>query len=193
MVNVKLRYLVRERSRHGKLFIYVRIPGRKNLRLLVDDLNDPNFAEAYAAALRGEQWRPRAPEANATTARAQKALPGTLRALCEDYFAYLVKDPRVSKRTKYTRRQHLEHVCREPTKPGAPYVMGDVPTRKFGPTHVIAVRDRKLSTPEAANNRHKALSALFRWAQERRFVDRQPGSPSRPHQDALGRLQDVEP
>jgi integrase len=52
--------------------------------------------------------------------------------------------------------------------------MGDVPARKFGPTHVIAVRDSKLATPEAANNRHKALSAVFRWALERRLVDSNP-------------------
>src|SRR5271166_789051 len=125
-------------------------------------------------AMRGEQWRPPASQVSATATPLQKALPGTFRALCEDYLVFLARDPRVSKRTKYTRRQHLEHVCREPTKPGAPYVMGDVPMKKFGPTHVIAVRDRKLNTPEAANNRHKALSAMFGWALERRYVDSNP-------------------
>src|SRR5271165_4409655 len=174
MVNVKLKYLVLERSRHGKLFLYVRLPGRKKIRLLVDDLNDPNFVEAYATAMSGEQWRPPAQQVTTTAVTLQKALPGTFGALCEDYLAFLARDPRVSKRTKYTRRQHLEHVCREPTKPGAPYVMGDVPMKKFGPTHVIAVRDRKLNTPEAANNRHKALSAMFGWALERRYVDSNP-------------------
>ena len=174
MVNVKLRYLVKERSRHGKLFLYVRMPGRNKVRLLVDSLDDPHFAEAYTMALKGEQWRPPAPQDKSTTTTLQKALPGSFRALCQDYSTHLQKDTQVSERTKYTRRLHLEHVCQEPTKPGAPYVMGDVPARKFGPTHVIAVRDRKLATPEAANNRHKALSAMFRWALERRLVDSNP-------------------
>jgi hypothetical protein len=113
MVSVKLKYLVLERSRHGKLFLYVRLPGRKKIRLLVDGPNDPNFVEAYATAMRGEQWRPPAPQVESTATALQKALPGTFRALCEDYFPFLAKDPRVSKRTKYTRRQHLEHVCPE--------------------------------------------------------------------------------
>src|SRR5271157_493896 len=94
------------------------------IRLLVDDSNDPNFVEAYATAMSGEQWRPPAPLVTPPATTLQKALPRTFRALCEDYLAFLARDPRVSKRTKYTRRQHLEHVCREPTKPGAPYVMG---------------------------------------------------------------------
>ncbi len=174
MVNVKLRYLVKERSRHGKLFLYVRVPGRKKVRLLVDGLDDPHFAEAYAMALKGERWEPPARQVGTAAPSAQRALPGTFRALCEGYFAFLTKDPRISERTKYTRRLHLEQVCQEPTKPGAPYVMGDVPAKKFGPTHVIAVRDRKLATPEAANNRHKALSAVFRWGLERRLVDSNP-------------------
>jgi hypothetical protein len=53
MVNVKLKYLTRERSRHGKLFFYVRVPGRKKIRLLIDGFNDPHFAEAYAMGLTG--------------------------------------------------------------------------------------------------------------------------------------------
>jgi integrase len=174
MPKVKLRYLVIERSRHGKLFIYVRRPGHRKIRLQVNGPDDLHLAEAYAAALVGEQWRPAAMKAPSTPAASNKALPGSFRALCQDYFAHLQKDPQVSERTKYTRRLHLEHVCQEPTKPGAPYVMGDVRARKFGPTHVIAVRDRKLATPEAANNRHKALSAVFRWALERRLVDSNP-------------------
>jgi integrase len=174
MTKVKLRYLTSEKSRHGKLYIYVRLPGRKKIRLRVDGPDDPHLAEAYTAARRGEHWSPPAMKAPSTHAASSKALPGSFRALCQDYCAHLQKDPQVSPRTKYTRRIHLEHVCQEPTKPGAPYLMGDVPARKFGPTHVIAVRDRKLETPEAANNRHKALSAAFRWALERRLVDSNP-------------------
>jgi integrase len=176
MTKVKLRYLSCEKSRHGKATIYVRRPGHPRIRLRVDGLDDPNFLEAYCAGLRGETWQPPTLRPVETTKLATKAVPGSFRAACENYFAFLARDTRLSARTKYTRRLHLENVCKEPTKPGAPYLMGDVSLQKFGRVHVIAVRDRKIATPEAANSVHKALSAFFKWALERQLVAENPAA-----------------
>ncbi len=166
-LKVKLRYLTRDRSRHGQIRLYVRRPGFPKIRLLVDRENDPAFAEAYAAAMRGEQWRPTRAK-DQTASKITKALPGTFRALCQDYFAFLVDDTTVSERTKYTRRLQLETLCAMPVNPESPRLMGDVPIAKFGPAYVIAARDRKRKTPEAANSLVKAARALSTWALERK-------------------------
>jgi integrase len=174
-LKIKLRYLKVEKSRHGKTRYYVRVPGRLKVRLLVEGADDTNFMTAYTAALNGEQWRPAvvAPKSPETVV---KPVPGSFRALCVDYFAFLQKDPQIAPRTKYTRRRHLEEVCREPTKIGASYVMGDVPANRFGVAHVQAVLDRKIATPEAMNDRHKALSVLFKWAIARRRLSDNPAA-----------------
>jgi len=174
MPKIRLRYLTAEKSRHDKLYLYFRRPGRRKIRLLVSGYDDPHFAEAYSAAMSGEQWRPptKAPSGN----RLDKSTPGSFRATCEQYFAYLCNDPELTERTKYLRRRHLEWVCQQPTKPDAPYLMGDVPISKFGPSHIFALRDRKIKTPEAANNVLKAISVVFKWAVQRQLVADNPAT-----------------
>lgn len=137
--------------------------------------DDPNFAIAYMAALNNEEWRP-AVSAPKTPATVVKPVPGSQRPLCVDYFAFLQMDPQTSPRTKQIRRRRLEHVCQEATKPGASYFMGDVPLSKFGVAHVQAVLDREIATPEAMNDRHEALSVLFKWAIARRRTDNNPSA-----------------
>jgi integrase len=176
MATMKLRYLLCDRSRHGKKRYYVRLPGKPMIRLRINGLDDPHFVQAYSLALKGEHWQPpTAPSPNAPS-KVTRAIPGSFRALCERYFHYLTKDTRLSDRTKYIRRLHLENVCREPTKPGASYFMGDVPASKFGREHVLAVRDRKIAKPEAANGVHKSLNALFAWSLERGLVSSNPAA-----------------
>jgi integrase len=159
----KLKYLKVDKTRHGQTRFYVRLVGKPKIRLPVDSMEDPNFGLAYAAALNGEVWRPAAKETRPQPKLA-KALPGSLRALCERYYAFLHADPRLEPITKANRRKFLEEVCREPPSPGSKLSMGDMPVGRFDATHVQAIVDRRVATPEAANVRRKAISALFKWA-----------------------------
>jgi integrase len=166
---MKLRYLVADRSRHGQTRFYVRVPGRAKIRLQVDSIDDPQFGLAYAAALNGERWQPKTVTATLRVP-SDKPIPGSLRALCVKYFAYLANDPMLADITKANRRKFLEEVCREPPQPGSTKVMGDMPVARFDATHVQAIVDRRVKTPEAANVRRKAISALFQWAIPRGYA-----------------------
>jgi integrase len=167
---VRIRYLKQYRDRHGKMRLYVRIPGRREIRLRVNSTDDPGFGPAYAAALNGEQVNTPLPNSKASTTKASQ---GSLRELCVAYSGFLTKDTTLSERTKYTRRRHLEEVCREVSTSGAP--AGDLPVDKMAPKHVQQLLDRKRDTPEASNDRRKALLALFKWAVPRGLA---PGNPA---------------
>lgn len=162
---MRLRYLKVDKSRHGQTRYYVRIAGRPKVRLPFDSVDDPNFLLAYVAALKGEAWTGQgiARQSQPVTAL-KKPLPGSLRALCMQYFVFLDNDPRLEPTTKANCRKFLEEVCREPPSPGSPLVLGNMPVSRFDATHVQAIIDRRVKTPEAANVRRKAISALFKWA-----------------------------
>jgi hypothetical protein len=51
-------------------------------------------------------------------------------------------------------------------EPKAPEFFSDCPLDKFTSTHVRVLRDRKGDLAGASNQRRKALSAMFGWAQE---------------------------
>jgi site-specific recombinase XerD len=100
---------------------------------------------------------------------------GSLRALCERYCDYLTKYTTLSERTKYTRRRHLVEVCREMVKsPAGLRPAADIPVKFFGRANVAQLLDRKRATPEASNDRRKALMAWFKWAVPRGLADRNP-------------------
>jgi hypothetical protein len=172
MATLRLRYLVRDFSRHGQLRLYVRRKGHAKIRLLVESENDQNFAQAYAAALRGEQWQP--PEKSPSDAAApKKSLPGTVRATSEEYFQSAAFKT-LSDRTKYVRRAQIESICRAPVQPDSASTLGDCPLRRFDSSHVRMILDRRAETPEAANNSVKSLSAMFTWAVEAKRCDANP-------------------
>ena len=172
MADVSLRFLVRDRDRHGNIRLYVRRKGVPKIRLKVGE-DHPSFAQAYAAALRGETWEPPAKPTATGAVAITKARPGSLRALCEVYYGS-AEYRGLSNRTRYIRRRHFEECFGEPLKPGSALFMGDCPLRSFGPEHVRTLRDRKADKPEAANDRVKALRTMFAWAVESGKLTRNP-------------------
>ena len=172
MTDVRFRYLKNDINRHGKARFYVRVPGKRMIRLQVDRKDDPEFSLAYAAALNGETWTPKSK--TAPPAPADRPIQGSLRALCVRYCAYLAEDKQLSEGTKYTRRKHLEDICREPPSPGSAKVLGDIPLGRFDSSHILAIMDRKRAQPEASNGRRKAINALFNWAIPRKLATSNP-------------------
>ncbi len=155
-----MKYLLYKPNRHGKPRFYVRLPGRKMIRLPgIERHDDPRLGPLYAAPLNGVEFGLSKPPGPAT-----KAAHGSLGALCEAYFAFLTKDTTLTGRTKYIRRRHLEELCREPLQPGSAKLVGDMPVHQFTSANLQKLLDRKRATPEASNDRRKVVSAMFRWA-----------------------------
>lgn len=171
-MRIRIRYLKQELDRHGKPRLYVRLPGQKMIRLPVNSIDDPGFGPAYAAALNGDRVQKPAPKSSASSA---KPAQGSLRELCVRYFEFLSEETQLSAGTKYTRRKHLEDICREPLKSGR--ILADIPLDKFGSEHVQLVMDKKRAKPEASNGRRKALLALFNWAIPRKLAKENPAAP----------------
>ena len=150
-----LKYLVEDTDRHGNRRVYVRRHGRKvRMRKLA---NVEEFMPAYRAALStGSETNPAKPTAVA---------PGSLRWLVQSYYGcpeYL----RLHESTRARRRAILDGICRN---------HGTKPFARMETKHVrIQIRDPKQATPEAANDRVKALRQVFKWAVEVGYTSNNP-------------------
>jgi hypothetical protein len=75
---------------------------------------------------------------------------------------------RLDDRTKRVRRGVLEGTFDEPIAPGSSKFFRDFPLSKPSSDAIEVLRDRKLAFPEGANNRVKAIRAVFKWAVRKR-------------------------
>lgn len=160
-----LRYLMPDRDRHGnpRLRVRVMVNGKARTRTIHERQGTPEFAEAYAKAVK----ELRAGERAAPTARDARpgAKPGTWGWMALDYFdgeEFRALDGK----SQITRRGIIEACMREPLKPGLKVLMRDVPIADITVAHIKVLRDRKVKAgrPAAANNRRKYLSSMFSWA-----------------------------
>ena len=78
---------------------------------------------------------------------------------------------RLDGRTKRVRRGILEATFDEPIAPGSSKFFRDFPLSRMGADAVEVLRDRKLAFPEGANNRVKAIRAVFKWAVRKKGPD----------------------
>lgn len=164
MGTIDLRYLHRERSRHGKLCFYVRYPGKPRVR--VSNPDDPAcVAEAFRMA-RNETLTPK------RHIKSKRRNPkGSLGAICTLYFAS-EEFKRLNTKTQAVRRGILDSCVAEPWEGDTDWLYGDCPIVELRPRDIKNIRDRKTGLPEAANGRVKALRALFEWAVGEEHVER---------------------
>jgi site-specific recombinase XerD len=105
------------------------------------------FMAAYNAAISDHVTAPR---------QANEAKPGSFRYLCIRYYASATfKALDIS--TRNWQRRALDEISQE---------HGAKPVAMMAPRHVRKIRDAKIDRPAAANQRIKALRALFSWANE---------------------------
>jgi integrase len=140
------RYIVEDVDRHGNVRIYFRRKGQPKIRLR-ERPGTEAFEAEYQRAFRGGV---RPPSSNQHTL----AMPGTMRWLCEQYYAS-PKFQSLAKSTRNVRRGILEEICQRAGN--FRYAMMETP-------HVAKLRDEKAGFPHAANNRVKVLRQLFAWA-----------------------------
>lgn len=149
------RYLHTERSRHGKLCVYVRLPGKKRVRV-----KDPGDPDSIAAAFRAARIGGAVPQTPRRKAR--EALVGSLDWLCIAYLGS-AEFARLGTKTRQVRRGILDACCAEPWEGAPDYTYGQCPIKRLKASDLKRIRDRKVDLPEAANGRLKALRAVLAW------------------------------
>jgi len=145
-MQIRFRYLVEDRDRHGNIRLYVRVPGRTKTRIRAHFGTD-EFVAAYNAAVSDHVRGPR---------QSREAKQGSFRHLCVLYYVSPVFK-RFDKATQSWRRRALDAICEK---------HADKPVALLTPRHVRMLRDDRADQPGAANQRLKALKALFAWACE---------------------------
>jgi len=159
-MKVDLKYVLQDVDRYGNVRTYFRRRGFRKVRI-----RHPVDSAAFMAVYEDlkaltDQGLPIGAEPGK---RRTAVKPNTWRALCLGYFE---SDPYKAKEqlTQYQERKIIEQTYDEPLKPGSSLTFGQMPIDRFGAKAVKVLRDRKKSTPSAANNRLKAISAVFNWA-----------------------------
>jgi integrase len=139
------RYVAEDVDRHGNVRIYFRRKGQRKMRLTEVPGTlafDTEYQRAFSGALK--------PPTNKHGA----AMTGTMRWLCEQYYASAAFQS-LAPSTRKVRRGILEEICQR---------AGQFRYAMMEPTHVAKLRDEKAAFPHAANNRVKTVRELFAWA-----------------------------
>ena len=139
-MDMRLKYVWEDLDRHDNVRIYVKVPGRKKVRIR-ELPGTPQFVAAYQAALEGVTSQPR------------QSGRGAFGFICRAYFASKVFK-RLDPGTQAWRKNELNRICEK---------HAEKPAALMKPEHIRALRDEK-ETPDASNQRLKALRALFKWA-----------------------------
>lgn len=145
-------HLHKEKTRHGTTVWYVRIDHGPRIRIK-EPYGTKAFYKAYDAAIRGLPAPPPG-----------KAVSGSLRWLVDqwklspDWFQTKVA-------TKKQRENILLHVLQ---------TAGNEDLMHITAAAVEEGRDRRMTTPAAANNYLKTMRALFRWAKAKKHVSVDP-------------------
>lgn len=145
-MEIRFKYLVEDVDRHGNVRLYVRVPGRHKIRLRAQFGTD-TFLAAYTAAVSDHVTTPR---------QAREAKPGSFRHLCVLYYGSPTFK-RLDPATQSWRRRALDSICEK---------HADKPVALMEARHVRMLRDERSDQPGAANQRLKAIRALFGWASE---------------------------
>jgi integrase/recombinase XerD len=153
MAHVRLRYVSHDRDRHGNMRYYFRRDGKK---IRLQGLpGSEEFMAAYKAAVGGVEVKPR---------QCRTLAPGSFGHLCNKYYqSPIFKALDIS--TQSWRRRTLNGICEN---------HGEKPVHLMQPRHIRMLRDEKSELPAAANQRLKALRALFSWALEEEEASNDP-------------------
>src|ERR1700745_3681795 len=138
IMQIRFRYIIEDRDRHGNIRVYVRVPGRRKVRIRA-----PFGKEAISEHVSAPR-------------QARAAKTGSFRHVCVLYYASATFK-RLDPATQSWRRRALDSMCEK---------HADKPVALMEARHVRALRDERSDRPGAANTRLKALKALFVWACE---------------------------
>ena len=168
-VHVNFPYVHADVDRHGNVRLYFRRRvGAPKIRLRAQPGTSEFAAEYEAAKLRGE-----APATTRTTHASVRPQENTFGWLSLRYI-HSPEFKRLNSSTQLTRRRLLDACIDEPITPGAHETFAAFPLDRLTSRALRVLRDRKASLPGAANDRVKALRAMFSWAMDHDLVERNP-------------------
>lgn len=147
-------YVTRERSRHGRVMLYFRRGKGPRIRL-PDDMQSPEFAEAYDAALSGKAGY---------VQRVKQTPSGSLQWLVERYMESAAWAS-LSAATRKQRGLIFKEAIRRAKNP---------PFAGITQRTIEAAMDARKDTPAQANNFLKAMNGLFKWALRNKHVSINP-------------------
>nr|WP_246252063.1 integrase [Ancylobacter pratisalsi] len=163
MAPVKLRYLVEDTDKRGNVRWYVRVPGRKKVRIRArlneDGTLSDAFMSAYFRAIRGveeEQGRP----------KLQRVAEGSFQyALTRYYASPLFKGHEAA--TQRDKRSVLDRYAVN---------AGPLPLAAFRREDIEKSRDKRRERPGAADKLVKYLKAFFAWCERERLIAANPAT-----------------
>ena len=159
----RFRYVVEDRSRHGKVRVYLRYPGAPQKVRLHAEPDTPEFDTEYRAALAKAKAGAPPPDAP----KRPDVKPGSIWELYRIY-RESAAFKRLAPRTQRVRMQVIElYLARWPKT-------GDVPFVYAPRSYFVRIRDLMQDRPEAANSLLKALRAMFDVALELNLVKTNP-------------------
>ena len=162
-------YVMPDKQRDGRPRWLFRRRGYKKVTLKGVPFSK-EFWDSYAAAMSG-QTQPGASQP--IKSKRATANTRTLGWLCEQWYASGLFMQNV-KLTQDGKKYVLNEVRREPLKKGQPDLMEDFPIDDLTFMHISKLRDRKVDTPAAANNRLNYLNQLFKWAVKHNLMKTNP-------------------
>ncbi len=155
MPHMRMQYLCREKTRHGRYVWYFRRDKQSKRTRVKGDFGSTEFLASYAAALsgKGDTLEVKTPE-------------NTLLWLVERY----MQSPEWAATAAETRKQFSYQFTRMTQK------TPDAPIREITRKHIMDGRDRRHATPTDANKFVRASRKLFNWAVERELVEANPAA-----------------
>ena len=161
-MRVRLKWVHQDTDRHGNVRVYFWRRGSKSgpkVRIHEEPGSDA-FLKRYRELVALSDMGGLAVVAPAIERPQTHTLGWLVAKYRNECPAYLALD-RIGQRT---RAGVLKHILAEPVAPGEPELYRDYPLDRLTGKSIRVLRDRKAGLPGSANNRMRALRALFKWA-----------------------------
>lgn len=159
-MDVRLKWIYRDRDRHGNVRVYFWRDGGRKVRIR-EEIGSPEFLTVYRDLIK------RSDAGELTRQDIQDPLkprPGTFGWLCKRYVAECPQYHALAPIGQRAQRGVLDSMMDEPVHPGAAETFRHFPLDRLSSKAIRTLRDRKKGLPGAANKRIKVLRALFKWA-----------------------------
>lgn len=157
-MHVKFQFVTSRGRKDGSLRYYYQKRGMRPVRL-PDDPTSPAFAAAYQAA------HNRRPEG--------KAPSGSFAWVCDQYLDS-PKFGRLEAATRAARTRIIRSMTAERIDPAHRETFGQEKFTRLTRRHIVILRDRKADAPNAANERLKILSQIYKFALQMEWTDANP-------------------
>jgi integrase len=97
--------------------------------------------------------------------------PGTWGWLCSKYMSECIEYKMLDEKTSRPKRKRtLDSMCAEPIAPGSDRIFKNLPLARMTADDLEVLRDRKLESPDGADERVKAARAVTKWARKKRHI-----------------------